>query len=104
MTTPCREYLHAPKFDWLTPLYDPVLQRAMRDRTFERQLVKQANIKEGLRALDLARETATLTLLAKCAHPTADIVGLDDDPKILTIARNKAAEANLDITLDEGMA
>ncbi len=79
MTIPRREYLHALKYDWLTPLYDPVLQWTMRDRTFKRQLVKQANIKEDFRVLDLACGTATLTLLAKSAHPHADVVGIDGD-------------------------
>lgn len=104
MTSPRREYLHALRYDWLTPLYDPILRWTMRERTFKRQLVKQANIKEGFRVLDLACGTATLTLLAKSAHLHADVVGVDGDPKILAIARNKVAKANLDIALDEGMS
>lgn len=50
------------------------------------------------------RDGATLTFLVKRLRPEADVVGLDGDPKVLEIARAKAAEAGVDIALDHGMA
>jgi ubiquinone/menaquinone biosynthesis C-methylase UbiE len=98
------EYIPALKYDWLTPLYDPLLRWTMRESTFKRHLIEQARIERGHRVLDLGCGTATLTLLIKMAHPEAEVVGLDGDPKVLKIARAKAATAGLDITLNHGMA
>lgn len=98
------EYIPALKYDWLTSLYDPLLRWTLRDATFKRHLVKQARIERAHRILDLGCGTATLTFFVKSAHPTAQVVGLDGDPKILEIARAKATKVGLDITLDYGMA
>lgn len=37
-------YIPALSFHWLTLLYDPLLKRVMREETFKRKLVQQANI------------------------------------------------------------
>ena len=98
------DYIPALKYDWLTFLFDPLLQCTLRDKTFKRRLVKQSCIEEGNRVLDVGCGTATLTLLAKVDQPNADVVGLDGDPKILKIARAKATKAKLKIALDLGMS
>ncbi|MGH9883278.1 MAG: class I SAM-dependent methyltransferase, partial [Pyrinomonadaceae bacterium] len=90
--------------DWLTPLYDTLIRWTMPESTFKRRLISQTRIKSGHRVLDLGCGTATLTLLIKRTHPEAIVVGLDGDPKILGIAKNKATHANLEITLDQGMS
>ena len=97
------KYIPALSFEWLTPLYDPVML-LMRESTFKRALVEQANIKNGCRLLDLGCGTATLTILIKKTYPGAAVTGLDGDPKILEIARAKIAKAGLDISLDTGMS
>ena len=99
----CMKYIPALRFEWLTPLYDPVML-LMRESTFKRSLVEQANIKNGYRILDLGCGTATLTILIKKAYPGAEVTGLDGDPKILEIAKTKVAKAGLDISLDRGMS
>lgn len=98
-----RKYIPALGFEWLTPLYDPVML-LMRESTFKRSLVEQANIKNGYWVLDLGCGTATLTILIKKAYPGAEVTGLDGDPKILEIAGTKVARAGLDISLDRGMS
>ncbi|MFA4935875.1 MAG: class I SAM-dependent methyltransferase [Candidatus Methanoperedens sp.] len=97
------KYIPALGFEWLTPLYDPLIQ-FMRESTFKRSLVEQANIKNGYRVLDIGCGTATLTILIKKAYPGAEVTGLDGDPKILEIAGTKVARAGLDIKLDRGMS
>jgi ubiquinone/menaquinone biosynthesis C-methylase UbiE len=67
-------------------------------------LIRQAQIKAGHRVLDLGCGTGTLTILIKHTHPQSDVVGLDGDPKILAIARAKAAKVGVEISLDHGMA
>lgn len=98
------KYIPALKYDWLTPVYDPLLKWTMGEFAFKRQLVRQAGIEKGNRVLDLGCGTATLTLLLKKSHPEAEVVGLDGDPKVLEIAKTKAVKTGLKIALDRGMA
>ena len=98
------KYIPALSFQWLTPLYDPLLRWGMREETFKRHLIEQADIQTGQRILDLGCGTGTLTILIKQRHPDADVIGLDGDPEILGIARAKAAKAGVEITLDHGLA
>jgi len=98
------KYIPALSFAWLTPLYDPFLKWGMREEVFKRHLIQQAQIQPGMRVLDLGCGTGTLTVLVKQMHPEADVVGLDGDQAILEIARSKANQSSVNITLDYGMA
>jgi ubiquinone/menaquinone biosynthesis C-methylase UbiE len=97
-------YIPALGFDWLTRFYDPVLRATMREETFKRRLVAQARLEPGHDVLDLGCGTATLTIMAKQTCPGARVVGLDGDPKVLAIARQKVVHAGVDVGLQEGMA
>ena len=98
------EYIPALKYHWLTPLYDPLMRWTLRESTFKRHLLKQAGIDRGHRVLDLGCGTGTLALLIKSHHPKADVFGLDADPKVLEVARAKAAKGGLNVRFDHGMA
>lgn len=54
--------------------------------------------------LDLACGTGTLTILIKITAPRADVTGIDGDPKILKIAKEKALAENFEIRFYEGMS
>ena len=95
-------YIPALSFKWLTPLYDPLLKWVMREETFKRKLVQQADIQPKMKVLDLGCGTGTLTLMLKRAHPDAEVTGLDGDPQVLDIAREKSRGTN--IQWDEGLA
>jgi ubiquinone/menaquinone biosynthesis C-methylase UbiE len=97
-------YLKALRFDALTPLYDFVIRHALPEAEFKRHLVRQADIHNGQRILDLGCGTATLSILMKEMHPGATIIGLDGDPKILGLAKKKALDTAADILLTLGMA
>jgi ubiquinone/menaquinone biosynthesis C-methylase UbiE len=97
-----KRYIPALSFKWLTPLYDPLFKWVMREETFKRRLIQQANVQPGMNALDLGCGTGTLTLMLKRAHPEAQVTGLDGDPQVLAIARDKAR--GTDIQWDEGLA
>jgi ubiquinone/menaquinone biosynthesis C-methylase UbiE len=97
-------YIPALGHDSLTPLYDPLLKWIMREETFKRALIKQADIGKGHRVLDLGCGTATLTILVKQTHADAEVLGLDGDSRVLSIGRAKAVKAGVDITLDHGFS
>jgi ubiquinone/menaquinone biosynthesis C-methylase UbiE len=98
------KYIPALSFRWLTPLYDPLLKWGMREESFKRRLIERAQIQAGQTVLDLGCGTGTLTLMLKKSAPLANITGLDGDPKVLSIAQIKAAQANVNIKWDQGMA
>lgn len=68
------------------------------------ELIKQANIKPNQRVLDLGCGTGTLVVLLKRKYATAQIVGLDPDPKALRRAEKKVRRAGLEVQLDEGFS
>jgi ubiquinone/menaquinone biosynthesis C-methylase UbiE len=95
-------YIPALRFKWLTPLYDPWLKWIMREETFKRRLIQEANIRPKMRVLDLGCGTGTLTLMLKSTHPEAEVTALDGDPQVLDIARAKSGAGN--IKWDQGLA
>jgi len=97
-------YVPALGFDLLTPLYDPILRFLLREHELKQRLVDQAAIRPGDTVLDVGCGTGTLAILVKRSTPQARVVGLDGDPKVLAIAREKIARAGLDVELVEGMA
>lgn len=99
-----RAYIPALSFDFLTPLYDPLMKWGMRETRFKIPLVEQARIEPGQRVLDLGCGTATLTILAKRMQPGASVAGLDADQKALDIARRKSEREDAPVTLHRAMA
>ena len=95
-------YIPALSFKWLTPLYDPLLKWVMREETFKRKLIQQANIQPKMKVLDLGCGTGTLTLMLKRAHPSAEVTGMDGDQQVLDIAREKSCGTK--IQWDKGLA
>ena len=96
------KYIPAFRFEWLTPLYDPLLKWVMKEETFKRKLIEQAGIQPGMKVLDVGCGTGTLTLMLKRAMPNAIVTGMDGDPKVLAIAHEKSRGIN--IQWDQGLA
>jgi ubiquinone/menaquinone biosynthesis C-methylase UbiE len=97
-------YIPALGFNRLTPFFDSFLKWAAKEETFKPELVKQARIQKNSRVLDLGCGTATLTILIKKSQPEAEVTGIDIDPTVLEIAKEKAARAGVNIALDLGTA
>lgn len=97
-------YIPALRYEWLTGLYDTVMDKLMHETEFKQALVRQARLAKNHRVLDLGCGTATLTLIIKQSFPNTEVTGLDGDPKALGIAKEKISRSGLNITLDEGMA
>jgi len=99
-----KSYIPALGLRWLTPLYDPLIHRLMREDVLRERLVLEADILPGMRVLDLGCGTGTLAILVKRSHVLAQVFGLDADPQVLGIAHSKADRAGARITLDQGLA
>lgn len=91
------EFTPALSYDFLTPLYDPLIALTNWEKTFKRELRRQASVQPGMRVLDLACGTATLTIAVKQEQPAAEVHGLDGDERILSTARQKADAAGAEI-------
>ena len=98
------DYIPALGASWLTPLFDPLAKWGMRESFIKGELIKRAGISAGQRVLDVGSGTGTLALMVKRAVPGAEVVGIDGDAEILSIARDKARQAGLEFTFDEGLA
>ena len=90
--------------DWLTPAYDLFASLLLPERRFKRDLIALARIAPDYRVLDLGAGTGTLAIMIKQFQPDAQVTGLDGDPKILSIAREKASQMGLDIGFELGNA
>lgn len=98
------DYIPALTYDRLTAVYDPVIRLSTRERRFKERLIDQAAVRGGMRVLDLGCGTGTLAVWLKQRHPDVEVVGLDGDPEVLERGRRKAAEAGVDVRLDEGLS
>src|SRR5690554_559034 len=94
-------YVPAAGVDWLLPLYDP-LCRLLGAHRYRERLLDAADLRPGVRVLDLGCGTGALSLQAKARAPGIQLTGLDPDPKALARARAKAARAGVDVRFEQG--
>lgn len=99
-----RTYLPALRFRALNRLFDPLLRVAMPEERLKRRLVDQASPASTSRILDVGCGTGTLAILLKQAAPGAEVVGLDADPEILEIAREKCERAGAEVRFVHGFS
>lgn len=92
-----KNYIPALKYDWLTKVYDPVLQLTMPERKFKTALINQMKISPNDRVLDFGCGSLTLSIMAAQVHPHAEFFGVDIDEKILTMAKEKLSQLGLAI-------
>ncbi len=105
VSTEHRESSYVPplRFRSLTGLYDTTVRATTREARWRPELVAQANVRAGQRALDLGCGTGTLTILLNRAAPDAEVLGLDADVAALRIAREKAERAGLHIEFHQAL-
>jgi len=104
MPNSTNHYVPALRFRWLTRIYDPVVAITTRESVFRSRLLGQVNAPNNARILDLGCGTGTLARLLCEKYPHASVSGLDGDPEILAIARNKTKQTGETISFDEGLS
>ncbi|MBI3288086.1 MAG: class I SAM-dependent methyltransferase [Elusimicrobia bacterium] len=97
-------YVPALGYRWLTPYYDAVVGATTRERRFKTALIEQACFAPGQRVLDLASGTGTLAIWIKRAQPLAEVLGIDGDPSIISLASHKALKAGVKVRFELGLS
>jgi ubiquinone/menaquinone biosynthesis C-methylase UbiE len=92
-----KDYVPAFNYDFLTPFYDFFLELLGYGKTQRTKVIDLLNLKSADNLLDLGCGTGTLLILAKQRFPQIKMTGIDVDPKVLNIARNKTQKAKLEI-------
>ena len=87
-----------------TSAYDRAIRFWTREGRWRPLFVKQIDPRPGERILDVGCGTGTLAVLLKQRTPSCEIVGLDPDPQILDLAREKARSAGVAIDFRQGFA
>lgn len=106
MSTPTGErYVPAAGHSRLTGLYDPVVALTMRERAFRPALVDAvlAEPRPGV-VLDVGCGTGTLANQLADADPALQILGVDGDERVLTLARDKARRFGERVRFSRGLA
>jgi demethylmenaquinone methyltransferase/2-methoxy-6-polyprenyl-1,4-benzoquinol methylase len=100
-----REY-NRQFFDGLAEKYDATneLHSLGTKSRFDRKAVACLPIPPGARLLDLCTGTGDIAILLARSHPDARIVAVDASPRMLEVARRKAADVQERIHFEEGDA
>lgn len=88
--------LGRPEF---TQDYDRVIATMTRERRWRSALIAAIALRPGDRIVDFGCGTGSLVIQLKEGEPSAHVIGVDPDPDVLRIAREKAASAKVDVDL-----
>jgi len=94
-------YIPALRFNWLTKVYDPLIQWTMPEKQFKQDLIEEAGIETEFHVLDFGCGTATLSMMTKSKYPSAFVTGVDVDAEVLAIAQHKLRDFPYLIRLDQ---
>ncbi len=93
-------YIPGLRYNWLTVVYNQMVRLARREISYQKALVKQMQIQPFQRILNLACGTGTLSTLIKQNCSQATVAAVDDDMRILELAREKAKKSSVRIEFE----
>ncbi|MDZ3831961.1 MAG: class I SAM-dependent methyltransferase [Sphingopyxis sp.] len=83
--------------------YDAAIALMTREKRWRGELLRLAAPAAGERIVDIGCGTGTLAIALKQLSPATEILGVDPDPAVLAIAREKAEAAGVSIRWFEAM-
>ena len=98
------DFVPALRFRALTRFYDPVVRWTTRERRVKEALIAAAEVPADATILDIGCGTGTMTVWIKQQFPGARVIGLDLDPAILGMARDKATRSGVNVEFLEADA
>lgn len=98
-----RTFIPAAGHDLALPFYDPITKALGIDQARE-TLIDQADLRAGLRVLDMGCGTGSLILAIARRHPDIRLVGLDPDPRALARCSTKAERTGVRAEFVRGFA
>ncbi len=99
---PAYRLIPAARFHLLTPTFDLMCALMGLGARFAERVVGAVQIPATIRVLDAGCGTGRLARVIKAGRPASEVIGLDADLRILSIARQKAAQRDLDVKFFEG--
>jgi ubiquinone/menaquinone biosynthesis C-methylase UbiE len=101
--SPAYRLIPAARFHLLTPAFDLMCALMGLGARFTKRVVRTVRVPLNARVLDAGCGSGRVVLAVKFGSPDAEVIGLDGDPRILTIARRKADRRDLDVEFFEGL-
>ena len=101
---PDHRFVPALGFHWLTPYYDFVVGAVTQAGAIREGLIQQAQFDAGQQMLDLACGTGTLAVQIKHRFPAVNVIAVDCDRTILSLAERKANRVEVTIQFDHAFA
>lgn len=96
-----KDYIPAFNYDFLTPFYDFFVELIGYGKKQRLKIIDLLKLQIRENLLDVGCGTGILLVLAKKQYPHIAMTGIDIDPKVLDIARNKTQKANLEINYEK---
>ncbi len=97
-----KEFTPAMGDSRLTPLYDFAIRWLTREHIWRDMLIQQINISASDRILDVGCGTGSLAIRLKGAESAAEVIGLDPDDEVLSLAQQKAQSAGVNVVWRQG--
>ncbi len=104
MQTSKSKYVPALRFRALTRLYDPLVRFTLKDTKIKSMIAERLEVQGGMRVVDIGCGPGTLAIQIARACPSASVFALDGDPDILSVAREKARDAGVEVSFLHGLA
>ncbi|MDT5224371.1 MAG: hypothetical protein QOG19_1778 [Mycobacterium sp.] len=87
----------------LTKYYDTVVALMARERRWRTEAIRQLSLKPGEVVVDVGCGTGSLAVMMKRHESAARVIGVDPDPEVLAIARDKTRKAGVAVEFVRGM-
>lgn len=96
-----QNYIPALRYRWMTRWYDTLMARVFPENQVRMALIDSAAIQKGQRILEFGVGTASLSILLKQIHPLPEVIGIDVDPEVLRIARQKIKKSGVFMVVEQ---